>query len=92
MLTLRHQFPTNIAYDCTLYQPACVLVAAGLGADTNTSKEFSTEIWLLAPTPNMRVYKLENETQLERLIALTNEHHKKKKNAQVHSRGKRPSP
>lgn len=47
----------KLAYDITLGRPACVLVAAGLGADVDASRVFPVKSWLLAPTPDMRVYE-----------------------------------
>lgn len=60
-----------IAYDTDLCRPACVLVAAGMGAGVEMSKRFKTELWLLAPTPAMRVMPVEHEKQLQDLINIT---------------------
>jgi hypothetical protein len=45
-----------VAFDTKLMRPACVLVAAGLGASIDAAKRFPTEWWLLAPTDDMGVY------------------------------------
>ncbi len=58
----------KLAYDITLMRPACVLVAAGMGADTEASSAFDPSAWLLIPTPNMKVYETTPE-QLRRLVA-----------------------
>lgn len=55
-----------VAYDCVLDQPGCVNVAAGMGADTTVPQLFPNKSWLLAPTPDMRVY----ETTPEQLALL----------------------
>jgi hypothetical protein len=62
----------KICYDITLMKPGCVLLAAAMGADTEPSKCFDTEYWLLAPTPNLRVYEI-NEAQLKQLVTKTKE-------------------
>jgi len=57
----------KLAYDLKLKRPGCVLVAAGLGADTEASMRFPTSSWLLAPTENMAVYNI-NEADLQTAI------------------------
>lgn len=47
-----------VVYDLTLDRPACVLVAAALGGSTAVAKLFPSELWLLAPTPQMKVYEI----------------------------------
>lgn len=61
----------KVAYDATLKRPACVLVAAGLGADTDAALRFPTEAWLLFPTDDMKVYETTPE-QLDMLVAMAN--------------------
>ena len=56
-----------LAFDISLMRPACVLVAAGMGANTRLAHEFPLNSWLLAPTDNMRVYRITDE-QLTQLI------------------------
>jgi len=63
-----------VAYDIKLMKPACVLVAAGLGGDPAAAREFPTRLWLLAPTPDMRVYETTPE-QLQMLVVKTKLHH-----------------
>ena len=47
------------AFDCKLRRPACVLLQAVYGCDTLlVSHLFSTEKWLLAPTPDMALYEM----------------------------------
>ncbi len=60
----------KVAYDCKLKRPACVLIAAALGADSNLAHHFDTEDWLLAPTPDMGVYECTPD-QLEQLVETT---------------------
>ncbi len=65
------QFPVVLAYDTVLKRPACVLVAAGMLADTWPCHKFKTEDWLLAPTPNMGRYPVENMEMLQKIINIT---------------------
>jgi hypothetical protein len=58
-------------YDCELCRPGCVLLQAGLGGSASLAHEFPVESWLLAPTPGLKKYKLENREQLDKLIRLT---------------------
>jgi hypothetical protein len=55
-------------------KPACVLVAAGLGADTDLPHEFDTKHWLLAPTDDMEVYQI-NDEMLSQLVAKVEAEH-----------------
>lgn len=57
----------KIAYDCELKRPACVLVAAGMGADSNLAHYFDPQDWLLSPTPALKVYECTPE-QLAKLV------------------------
>ncbi len=57
----------KLAYDIKLKRPACVLVAAGMGACTKAAGRFPVETWLLHPTPDMAVYET-SEVQLEYLV------------------------
>ena len=60
----------KIAYDIKLMKPACVLVAAGFGADSSLAHEFDANDWLLSPTDDMQVYDV-TEDQLKQLIQKT---------------------
>ncbi|ARQ95414.1 hypothetical protein [Bradyrhizobium phage BDU-MI-1] len=66
----------RIAFDIKLMRPACVLVAAGMGADSNLASRFETKDWLLAPTPDMGVYEI-NEIQLDQLVKKVEAHRRK---------------
>ena len=55
-----------LVYDPVLKRPGCVLLQAAMGATVRATK-FPSESWLLAPTPNMAVYKISNE-ELQFLI------------------------
>lgn len=60
-----------VAYDTELMRPGCVMVAAGLGADSSIpSMYFEVDDWLLYPTRNMKVYRV-TESQLAQLVAKT---------------------
>jgi hypothetical protein len=60
----------KVAYDKKLMRPACVLVAAAMGADPAAASEFDAQDWLLAPTTDMRVYET-TLPQLMKLIIMT---------------------
>jgi hypothetical protein len=64
----------KVAYDVSLMRPACVLVAAAMGADPAAANEFDTVHWLLAPTPGMCVYDTTPD-QLSKLVRMTAEKH-----------------
>lgn len=72
----------KIAYDIELMRPACVIVAASMGADSDLAHWFDTQDWLLAPTPNMKVYPV-TEDQVDQLVVMTRE--KREKNEEHHS-------
>lgn len=59
----------KVAFDTELMRPGCVLVAAGLGADTEPCAHFETDTWLLHPTPGMRVFETTPE-QLAQLVRM----------------------
>jgi len=59
---------TKIAFDVELMRPACVLVAAGYGADSSVPSLFPTDSWLLHPTDDMAVFEITDD-QLEILVA-----------------------
>lgn len=41
-------------------RPGCVILQAHFGCEGNIAHLFDTKDWLLAPTPDMRVYPLED--------------------------------
>ena len=63
----------KVAYDMQLMRPACVNLAAAMGASTDAPKRFLSQYWVTAPTPDMKIYDT-NEHQLLALIKLTREH------------------
>jgi len=67
----------KVAYDIKLMRPACVLVAAGMGADSHLCHSFDADDWLLAPTDDMAVYNVTDD-QLQQLIQKTKAAHKEK--------------
>ena len=58
----------KIAFDVELMRPGCVILQAALGGDRFLAHRFPTESWLLAPTPNLKVYEV-TEEQVPLLIA-----------------------
>ena len=62
----------TIAFDCELRRPGCVLIQASFGATVPMNRfhhAFPPETWLLAPTPGMKVYPV-NESVLEKLAVM----------------------
>lgn len=53
--------PSHIAFDCVLCRPGCVLIQATYGIPGSIALEFPTESWLLAPTPDLKVYPLTDD-------------------------------
>jgi hypothetical protein len=64
----------KIAYDCTLKQPGCVLLQAAMGADVALAHRFNPDHWLLAPTPDLKVYEVTDQ-QMEQLLVITEAAH-----------------
>lgn len=64
----------RLAFDIKQMRPACVLLAAAMGADPAASKRFDSETWLLAPTEDMKVYAV-TEEQLAQIVQRTEQHH-----------------
>lgn len=58
----------RIAFDIKLMRPGCVLLQVALGCRSRIAHKFPVESWLIAPTPDLRVYEITDE-QLSRLIA-----------------------
>lgn len=51
-----------LVFDVGLRRPACVLLAAALGGDVDLAVKFPSEAWLLAPTPGMQGYAVDEQT------------------------------
>ena len=58
-----------LAYDAVLRRPGCVLIQAGYGGDSLIANRFPPESWLLAPTENMRLYRV-TESEIIRLVEM----------------------
>jgi len=54
----------KIVYDAGLRRPACPLLQAALGGDSWIAGYFPSRLWLLAPTPDMKLYRLTEEQLL----------------------------
>lgn len=67
----------KIAYDTKLMRPACVLLSAVCGVDSEAAYWFDSKHWLLAPTPDLKVYEV-TEAELRTLVILTEGHAKKR--------------
>lgn len=64
----------SIAYDTVLKRPGCVLLQAVTGATITNSalaQHFDVRDWLLAPTPDLKVYQVADEDQLQQLARIT---------------------
>lgn len=48
----------RIIYDLVLKRPECVLLQAAMGGSVHVANLFPNDVWLLAPTPNMRGYEV----------------------------------
>ena len=60
----------KIAYDTKLMRPGCVLLQAPLGCTApNLADLFPVNSWLLAPTPDLRVFPV-TDAQLLKLIRM----------------------
>ncbi len=64
----------KIAFDIRLMRPGCVLLQAALGGDCDTAHAFKTKDWLLAPTPDMRLYAV-TKAELQALVDKVNRFH-----------------
>lgn len=67
----------RFCFDIKRMQPGCVLLAAAMGGDPELAKRFSSEIWLLAPTPDLKVYEITPE-QFDEVLARTEKIHSKR--------------
>lgn len=57
----------RIAFDAKLMRPACVILQAAFGCGPSIAHRFPTTSWLLAPTPDMHVYEID-EDNLKKLV------------------------
>jgi hypothetical protein len=56
-----------LVYDMKLKRPGCVLLQAVLGGSAGVANQFPATHWLLAPTPDMKTYKISDE-ELKQVI------------------------
>ncbi len=53
---------TLIVFDAVLKRPACVLLQACMGGNNHVVAElFDPKTWLIAPTPDMKLYRVSQE-------------------------------
>lgn len=69
---------TKIAYDISEMKPGCVIIQAAMGCDPDVSHEFHTDHWLVSPSTGMKVYPLESQEQLDKLVEMTNRKHSRR--------------
>lgn len=77
----------RIVFDCKLIRPGCVILQAGMGGDPALAHVFPVETWLVHPTPDMKVYELD-DIQLQKLIEMVSQNQKNrgdKNNEQIGS-------
>jgi hypothetical protein len=61
----------TIAYDATLKRPGCILLQAAMRcASPNFQTLFPSSVWLVSPTPDMKVYRA-THAELRRLAEIT---------------------
>lgn len=51
----------TLVYDPVHNRPACVILQAVMGGSVEVGDMFPSESWLLAPTPDMKTYKVTDE-------------------------------
>lgn len=70
----------KIVYDAVLMRPGCVLLQAfgGTLGSLEFGMLFPSETWLLAPTPNMKLYSATDD-ELKKISEITIAHHEKGK-------------
>lgn len=59
----------KIVYDTRLRRPACALLQAAMGGDAGIASQFSSETWLIAPTPGMKLLSI-TDGELGRLVEM----------------------
>jgi hypothetical protein len=64
----------RLCYDIKLMRPGCVLLAAAMGGDTALSEQFNSDHWIIAPTPDLKVYETTPE-QFNDVLAKTEKIH-----------------
>jgi hypothetical protein len=66
----------SIVFDIELMKPGCVLLQATMAnVPPNFSELFASGLWLVHPTPGMKVYAV-TESELERLARKVECHHR----------------
>ena len=51
----------RLVYDLKLMRPGCALLQAALGGDGGIANKFPSEHWLLAPTPDLKLYNISDQ-------------------------------
>ena len=64
----------KIAFDIDEMKVGCVLLQATFGCPSEVASRFDTKHWLLAPTPGLKVYEI-NDDQLNQLITKVEARH-----------------
>jgi hypothetical protein len=59
----------RLCFDMKLMRPASVVLSVAMDAAPHLANKFPSELWLLAPTPNLKIYEI-YEDKLKNLIVL----------------------
>lgn len=59
----------KLLYDVTLRKCGCVLLQAVAGGSIGIANRIPAEDWLVAPTPDMKLYELTDD-QVDQLVAM----------------------
>lgn len=65
----------KLAFDTVEMKPGRVLLQAALGGSSEAAQKFHPDTWLLAPTPNLKVYETSSD-QLCHLVERVHQLHK----------------
>jgi hypothetical protein len=59
----------RLCFDMKLMRPASVVLSVAMDAAPHLANKFPSELWQLAPTPNLKIYEI-YEDKLKNLIVL----------------------
>lgn len=58
----------RLAFDMELMLVGCPLIQAAMGGDSSIPGLMPDTAWALAPTPDMKVYEIEDDVQLRQIV------------------------
>jgi hypothetical protein len=59
----------DIVFDIELVRPGCVLLQAAFLCDPRIAHAFPTRSWIVYPTPGLKKYHIDDQQQLDLLVA-----------------------